>query len=162
MNNSTRLSLNKRLMMMGSIIVAWILMIVPFPEAWHWLKPQWVTLVLIYWIFSCPCHIGVWVGWVSGFGMDILTGLLWGQYALAMTVVVYLGHMLRYRLRLFPFWQQALVVCVLVGFGQLALLMTQWFIGQPPTTLLYWTSTLSSVLIWPWVYRILRFYERRL
>jgi rod shape-determining protein MreD len=105
--------------------------------------------------------VGVGVAWLAGLGMDILGGVLIGQYALAMAVVVYFAHQLRHRVKVFPFWQQAFVILMLVGFGQLALLLVQWLIGQPPSTLWYWASPLSSMILWRVVYRLLRFYERR-
>lgn len=144
-----------------SIILAWMLMIVHIPFQMQWLRPEWLTLVLIYWVLTRPHIVGIEVGFCAGFGMDVLGGVLLGQYALSMAIVVYLTHQLRHRMRLFPFWQQAFVVLILVGFGQLTLLLVQWLIGQPPRTLWYWSSTLSSVALWPWLSRLMRVYERR-
>jgi len=144
-----------------SLGLALLLTIVPVPSYWHWLRPEWTTLFLIYWVFRDPEGVGVITGWCVGLLMDILGGVLLGQYALAMAIVIYLAHLLRNRLRFFPFWQQALAVLVLVGLGQLSVLIVQWFIGHPPKTLVYWASTISSVLLWPWFYRLMRYYERK-
>lgn len=144
-----------------SIIIAWMLMIVHLPHQWQWLRPEWLSLVLIYWVFTRPHIVGVGIGWIAGFGLDIFGDGLLGSHALAMAIVVYLTHQLRNRVRLFPFWQQAFVVLVLVGLGQLTLLAIQWLIGQPPRTAWYWASCLTSVILWPWFYRFLGYYDRR-
>lgn len=144
-----------------SLFLAWGLMIVHLPYQWQWLRPEWLSIVLIYWVFTRPQLLGVGVAWCAGFVMDILSGVLLGQYAMAMAIVVYFAHLLRHRVRLFPFWQQAFVILVLVGFGQLSMLTIQWLIGHPPRTLLFWASTLTSVALWPWAYHLLRFNERR-
>jgi rod shape-determining protein MreD len=144
-----------------TFFLAWILMIVPLPHNWQWVRPEWLTMVLIYWVFALPQTVGVITGWCVGLVMDILGGVLLGQHALALAIVAYFAYILRNRLRLFPFWQQALVVFVLVGLGELILLLVQWLIGQPPRTPLYWVPTLSSVLFWPWLYGLLRMYERK-
>lgn len=144
-----------------SFFVALILMIIPLPYDWQWVRPECLTLVLIYWVFALPQTVGVVTGWCVGLAMDILGGVLLGQHALAMAIVAYFAYVLRNRLRLFPFWQQALIVFVLVGLGELLLLLVQWLMGHPPKTPLYWASTLSSVLVWPWMYRLLRMYERK-
>jgi rod shape-determining protein MreD len=144
-----------------SILLAWMLMIVHLPNNWHWFRPEWLILVVIYWVFTRPQIVGVGIAWFAGLGMDILGGGLLGQYALALSIVAYFAHQLRYRSRLFPFWQQAFVILVLVGIAQLILLTVQWLVGHPPRSLWYWSSTLSSVIVWPWGYRLLRYYEYR-
>ncbi len=144
-----------------SFFVAWLLMILPMPFDWQWLRPDWLTLVLIYWIFTLPQSVGILTAWCAGLVMDILSGGILGQQALSMVVVAFFARTLRYRLRLFPFWQQALGILLLVGLKDLVLLLVQWLIGHPPRTLLYWASTVSSVLLWPYVYRLLQVYERK-
>lgn len=143
-----------------SFLVAWLFTILPLSSHWQWIQPKWLTLVLIYWIFALPQSIGIMAAWSVGLVLDILKGELLGQYALSMVIVALLARALRYRL--FPFWQQAAVIFILIGTGDLALFLIQWLIGHPPRSALYWVSSLSSVLLWPWVYRVLRLYERRL
>jgi len=155
-------SVSQFLLIFSTFFLAWVLMIIPLPHQWQWLRPEWLTLVLIYWVFILPQSVGVITGWCVGLVMDVLGGVLIGQHALAMAIVAYFAYVLRNRLRTFPFWQQALIVFVLVGLGELILLLVQWLIGQPPRTALYWASTFSSVLFWPWLYRLLRMYERKL
>jgi rod shape-determining protein MreD len=37
----------------------------------------------------------------------------------------------------------------------------QGFIGELPKTWLYWSSSLTSMVLWPWVYTIMRDYRRK-
>lgn len=144
-----------------SFVAAWVLMLLPMPYSWDWIRPEWLTLVLIYWIFFSSRRISIVMAWSMGLMMDVLNNGLLGQYALTMVVVAYLARLLRMRIRLFPFWQQAFVILLLVAFGNFTLLLIQWLIGRPTQTSLYGISTISSVLLWPWIYRMLRFYERK-
>ncbi len=132
-----------------SLFMALILMIVPIPQEWQWSRPEWLTLLLIFWVLREPNKVGVLTGFCFGFLMDILAQVLLGQYALAMTIVVYLTHRLRNRMRFFLFWQELFVVLILIGISQLILISIEWLIGHPPRTLWYWSSTLLSVLLWP-------------
>lgn len=145
-----------------SLVLSLIAMIIPLPQSWQWVRPEWVTLALIYWVFREPERVGMVTGWLVGLLMDLLGGNLLGQTAAMMVVVVYLARLLRNRLRFFPFWQQAFVILVLVGIGKLTWLLVQWLMGHPPRTLLYWSSTVFSVLLWPWFYRIMQSYERKM
>ena len=128
----TKFNLRTLLYVYFSIALALMLTIVPLPFSWQWFRPEWVTLILIYWIFRKPDYCGVILGWCVGLIMDILGGVLLGQYALAMSLLVYLTHLLRNRLNFFSFWQQMFVILILVGIAQLIPLLVQWLIGHPP------------------------------
>lgn len=149
------------LVMTSTFILAWILMIAPFPFGYQWLRPEWLSLMIIYWIFTTRYHVNVIIAGLLGLAMDVLGGTILGQYALSMALVAYLAHTLRHRVRLFPLWQQTMVVLLLVGISKLSLVMIQWIIGQPPRSPLYWVSILSSCLLWPWINGFLKAYERK-
>ncbi len=149
-----------RLMIILSFIIALSLMICPIPRTLQWFWPEWLSLTLLYWVVALPQCIGLTGAFCAGLSMDILGGGILGQYSLAMSVVAFFANLLRNRLKLFPFWQQSTGVLVVIGFGQLTLFASQWFIGHPPKTLLYWGSCLSSVILWPWLYMLLKKYQK--
>jgi rod shape-determining protein MreD len=144
-----------------SFVGAWFFMIFPIPHDYQYFRPVFLSLILIYWIFALPQSIGILTAWTVGLVMDILGNGVIGQYALAMVMVAFFARFLRYRIRLKPFWQQAVAVSGLVGIGELTRLLIQWLFGHPPHTLLYWIPTLLSIVLWPWICRLLRFYERK-
>jgi rod shape-determining protein MreD len=156
-----KLNLRKITTILISFLIAAILMMLPYPKALHWLRPEWVALVLIYWAFRVPESVGVIPAWCVGLVMDIVTASPLGQYALSMTIIVYLAHFLKNRMKHFPRGQQALVIFMLIGIGQLVVLGVQWLIGHPPASLWFWASTVVSMLMWPWIYRLMRMYERK-
>lgn len=151
--------MKKILFIVLSLLLGVILMIIPLPFESHWFKPEWMSIILIFWIISEPGLVGVGTAWCIGLLMDGLKGGLLGQTALSMTVVAYLAQGLASRLKLQPFWHQLLCMLVLVGFGQLILLMIRCCMGYPPTTALVWLSTITSLLVWPWIFRILSRYR---
>ncbi len=137
-----------------------MLMIIHVPFSWQWYRPQWLSLILIYWVFARPQLVGIGVAWFSGFALDALTGSMLCQHALAMSIVVYIAQQLRPRLRLFTIWQQLFVITFLVAIGQLILLAVQWLIGDMVQSPLYAFSTLSSVLVWPFGYKFMNRLDR--
>lgn len=144
-----------------TIFVALLLTILPMPDWTIWLRPAWVLLVLIYWSMDVPYQVNVGVAWTVGILLDVLTGTLLGEHALALTIVIYIVSRMHSRLHMFPLLQQSLSVFVLVLFYQFILYCVQGFIGQLPHGWLYWSSALTSMLLWPWVYSILRDWRRR-
>lgn len=143
-----------------SFMLSWILMLLPMPGNWHWLRPEWLTLVLIYWMVFSTRGVSVVMVWSVGLVMDVLMEGLLGQYALTLVLLTLLARSFRARVRLFPWWQQMVVVFLLVALSNLILISLQWLIGRPIQTLLYGVSTLSSVVLWPWINKVLRSYER--
>jgi len=110
-----------------SLILAMCLRIAPWPGDMAAFNPDWVLLFLIYWALAQPEHVGIFHAWVFGILVDVLTGRLLGQYALAYSIIVYICLKLHKRLRQFPFFQQGLFVFFCLLLSQLLL----FFVKKP-------------------------------
>lgn len=139
-----------------SIIVAFLLTLLPMPAWAIWLRPAWVLLTLMYWAMVMPDRVNVGTAWLAGVFLDAVEGTLLGQHALALVMVIYLVARLSNRLWMFPLAQQGLSVFFLVLIYQFILYCIQGFLGVQPATWFYWASSLTSMLVWPWLYSILR------
>ena len=95
------------------------LKIIPWPTPVLISLPDWVLLTLIYWAFAIPETAGVGKAWFTGLLVDVLTGQLLGQYALAYAVSVFLSIKQHKRIRQFPIIQQSAFVCLLLLIAQL-------------------------------------------
>lgn len=144
-----------------SIVAALALTTIPSP-AWAapW-RPAWVALVLIYWCMAVPGRVGVGVGWILGLVLDIHSGTLLGQHALGLSVVAYATHKLHQRVRVLPLLQQGLSVFGLILIYTALTLWINGVQGRPVEVMAYWTSPLMSMVLWPWVFIILRDVRRR-
>ncbi|MCU7891916.1 MAG: rod shape-determining protein MreD, partial [Candidatus Thiodiazotropha sp. (ex Ustalcina ferruginea)] len=85
-----------------TLLVGFILTIMPLPEWAAAYRPQWVALILIYWCMAIPERIGVGIGWTTGLLLDVLTGTLLGQHALGLSVIAYIMLKLHLRVRVMP------------------------------------------------------------
>lgn len=113
------------------------------------LRPQWVTLVLIYWCLALPTRVGVLTAFAAGIAQDVVSGALLGEHALSLSVIAYLAGELHRRIRAFPLWQQAIVVWLLLLVERLLSLWVLGATGQPTPTLTFWLPTLVGLLLWP-------------
>lgn len=139
-----------------SFFIAFLLTILPLPTWAMWFRPPWVLLVMMYWVLTLPHRFNLVVAWVLGLLLDGMSGTLLGQHALSMTTVAYIvlkGHQ---QIRFFPIWQQASLVFVLILIYQLLQLLIQGFVGQLSYTWLLWLPALTSMLLWPWLFVVLR------
>lgn len=143
-----------------TFIAALLLTIIPLPDWARYLRPDWVGLVLIYWCMALPERVGVGTGWFAGLLTDLLSGTLLGQHALSLTVVAWLTLKLHRRVRLFPVWQQALTILVLLALHQLLSLWISRIIGRAGVPWYYWAPSVTGMLLWPMVFSALRSMRR--
>ena len=56
-----------------TLLVAVFLTVIPVPDpvAQYW--PDWITLIVFYWVLVLPAHLGVMFGWFNGLIEDIVT-----------------------------------------------------------------------------------------
>ncbi|MEO8401209.1 MAG: rod shape-determining protein MreD [Gammaproteobacteria bacterium] len=144
-----------------TILIAFILTLLPMPDWTVWLRPAWVMMVIIYWVMVAPHRVNVGIAWLVGLFLDVLNGTLLGEHALAMTLVAYFVARMHSRLRMFPLLQQGFSVFILILIYQFVLFCVQGFLGQLPSTWLYWSSSVTSMLLWPWLFSMLRDWRRR-
>lgn len=142
-----------------TLIVAMILALLPMPEWAIWLRPAWILMVLIYWAITVPYRVSVGTAWSVGLIVDLLNGTLLGEHALAYTIVICFVSKMHIRLRLYPLLQQGITVFVLVLLYQFILYCIQGFIGELPGPA-YWLSSVTSMVLWPWLFILMRDYHR--
>ncbi len=139
-----------------TFVIAMFLTIMSLPEWSRVFRPEWVALVLIYWCIATPTKVNIGVAWLAGLSIDVLTGTLLGQHALALSIVAFFTVKLHKQIRVYPLWQQALSVFILVALGQLVIVSIQGIIGEAPKSWLYWAPSVTSAMIWPLVFFLLR------
>lgn len=144
-----------------TIIGGFMLAIMPLPDWAVAYRPDWVTLVLIYWALELPSRIGVTMAWFAGLLLDVSYGTLMGQHAVGLVLVIYVIHMQHQRLRMASLLQQAIVIFFLLLIKQLLALWVDGMLGRAPDNWLYFMPTITSSLLWPWIYLILRDLQKK-
>ncbi|MFC1602135.1 rod shape-determining protein MreD [Pseudomonadota bacterium] len=149
------------LIIVASFILALILTILPLPEWARPFRPPWHSLVLIYWCIATPQRVGVGIGWFLGLTIDVMTNTLLGQHAMELAITAFIAVKLHRRMRLFPLWQQALGIFLLLILEEALSLIVMGAIHRPAPTLSYWVPPLIGMLLWPWIFIILRDLRQR-
>lgn len=131
-----------------SLLVALVLQLLPWSGFGLVLRPDFVLLVLLYWLLRAPqlCNIGT--AWFAGLVMDLATGGLFGQYGLAYALTAYFAVSYQRRLALFTLWQQAGYVFVLLLVSQLILMILKLFAGDESPGWDYFLSSVIGILLW--------------
>lgn len=139
-----------------TLLIAIVLALLPMPEWTLWWRPAWVLMMLIYWTMATPYRVNVGIAWGAGLVMDLLNGTLLGEHALAFTIVIYFVSRMHIRLNMYPMMQQGLCVLFFVLLYQFILYCIQGFIGDLPSSHLYWMSSVTSMVLWPWLFVLMR------
>lgn len=145
-----------------TLLLAALLEVLPLPRVLDSFRPEWIALVLIYWIIALPHRIGVFWGFSAGVFQDALTGAMLGQHALAYGLVAYITLLAYKRLRVFSPLQQSGVVFLLTGTAVLTTFTIQSIARETvQTPLQALLPALLSAVLWRAVFVVLRQVRRQ-
>lgn len=144
-----------------SLIVGLTLMILPLPEWAQAYRPNWVALILIYWSMALPKRVGLWYALIAGLLVDTLQGTLLGQHALALVIIMYININFYQRIRVLSLPQQSLYIFTLLFVCQVMVVWVEGIMGRPTSVSAYLGAPMVGMMIWPWVFVILRDIRRK-
>ena len=139
-----------------TLMLAFMVSAMPLPPALQWVWPEWVPLVCIYWVVALPHRFNIGLAFVLGLLMDLLQHNFLGTNALAMVCTVFFAALFYRRMRMYRPWQQSVVIFFLVAINQLVSYWGQSLGGNTTNVLLVMIPAITSAVIWPWIYVVLR------
>lgn len=131
-----------------SLFFAFMLVLFPWSGVALALRPDWMLLVIIFWLLRAPNLCSVGTAWVVGLLMDLATGGIFGQYALAYTITIFFAVMYQHRLVLFNNVQQLVYVFTLLLMSQLIVLILKTFAGREWLGWSYFLPSIVGITIW--------------
>ena len=117
--------------------------------------PYWLALVVAYWVLENPDRAGLGFAFVAGLLADVAQGAILGEQALRMVILAFILDRFRTRLRFFPVWQQALVMCGLLINDRIVAAIVHLLAGTPQADPMYWLSPLTGALMWGPMFAVL-------
>ena len=145
----------------ASYLLALILTTWPLPVWAEPFRPAWVPLVTLYWCLWLPERVGVITAFMAGLLVDALSGTLLGEHALALVLVAWAALWLHLQVRVYPWWQQCVVVAAILVLNGLALFWVDGMLGYTQGAGLRWMPVLVSAVFWPWILQVMaRLHQR--
>lgn len=144
-----------------TLLIALIGSIMPLPMSVDVFRPDWVLLALCYWCLALPTKTNVVTAWLFGLVLDVLLGSTIGIHAASLAICVYIIAANYQKIRNFSVWQQALTIGLVTALHHLLLFWLKRLLSDVVFLPSYLYPTISSVVLWPWVYFILRKVRRR-
>lgn len=131
-----------------SLLLAYMAYLLPWAGFGLVLRPDFVLLVALYWLLRAPQYCNVGTAWMLGLLIDVASGSLFGQNALAYTITAFLAVAYQRRLVLFNDWQQTGYVLLLLLLNQTVLLILKLFAGDPLPGWSYFLPSITGILLW--------------
>ena len=126
------------------------------------LVPDFLALALVFWNVHQPRRVGMGAAFLFGLLMDVHDGALFGEHALAYTLLSYGAIALHRRIQWFPVTSQSLYVLPLLLLAQIASAAVRLWVGSASSN--WWiglTESAVGALLWPLVTWILLAPQRR-
>ena len=155
-------SSSRRLPVLITVIVAFMLTALPLPDWAAPFRPDWVALTLIYWAIMLPRTWSVGSAWVIGILLDVAQGTILGQHALALCLIVFITVRFHLLMRVFPMQQLAATVFAILALYQFVLFWINGVAGVEVPLVNYWGPVLTGTLFWPLVLAVLRSVRTRI
>ncbi|HEY5569417.1 MAG TPA: rod shape-determining protein MreD [Gammaproteobacteria bacterium] len=131
-----------------TLMAALVLSVLPLPQVIAPFRPDWVAVVLLYSSLIAPRRYGLLTAFWMGLALDMLSGALLGQHALALLLIVYLSQHFHLRIRVFPVSQLALTVVVLLALYEFVLFWVDGVVGRTVPLIERWAPVVSGTLLW--------------
>ena len=131
-----------------SLLLAVLCQLFPWVGQGVIFRPDFMLVVLLYWLLRAPdlCNVGT--AWFVGLLVDLATGSLLGQHALTFTMTAFIGLSYQRRLVLFNAWQLTAYVLALLVFERVAILLLKLFAGNDSPGWHYFWPIVTSMLLW--------------
>jgi rod shape-determining protein MreD len=132
-----------------TFVAALLINLLPWSGWWLVIKPDFVALVVLYWCIHQPRKVGFTAAWLLGLVMDVAEGSLFGQHALAYSVLAFAGIVLHRRVLMFTMRDQVLHVLVLLLLNDVMILAVRMLAGAGFPGLSYFIGSLTAAALWP-------------
>lgn len=144
----------------ATLIAAALLNMMPWSGWAAWLRPDFVALVVLYWVIEQPHRVGFFAAFTLGLLMDVAEGALLGQHALAYTMLAYAGIALNRRVRRFSLTSQVVHVIPLLLVNDLIVLGVRMLAGAEFPGYRYFLGSFVAGALWPLVSVLLKLPQR--
>jgi rod shape-determining protein MreD len=139
----------KPLYMAATLFVTMLVNLLPLTGWVLALRPDFVALVLLYWGIYQPRKIGFLPAFMLGLAMDVADGSLFGQHALAYSVMMFAAIALHRRVSMFDMRHQILHVLPILLVMQLIVLGVRQAAGGEFPGWWYFLSSITGAVLWP-------------
>jgi len=142
-----------------TVLLALVFVLVPFTGWMQDFMPNMVLMVVVYWAIYRPDVLGLGTAWLIGIVNDFLTLSMVGQHALIYVVVVFVLNVDSAKTRNYAFLEYMTWLILFIVFDMLITVLFNRLFQQVEFEAGMLYSVLGGIIIWPWLYVLLNYFE---
>lgn len=143
-----------------TLAFAFVLNLLPLTGVWLALRPDFFSLILLYWAIHQPQWIGIGIAFFCGLMTDVVEANRFGQHALAYAILAFSAGYFQNRVLRFPLWQQSLHVLSLLLLAQIVVVVLRLMTDASVPGIALFLASFSGALIWPMASMLLQWPQR--
>ena len=144
-----------------SLLLGFLLNLLPLEGIVRWIFPDFVAMILLYWCIHQPARVGIGAAWVFGILMDVADGTLFGEHALAYSLMAYIALLLRRRMSMMSIDYQFTHVTLIILIMQAVIVLTGLIAKGIFVGWAYFLSSVTAGLLWPLLAHLLKLPQRQ-
>src|SRR5690554_152835 len=156
-----RSSWTQRAAILATLLLGLVLALMPMSLGLAAWRPDWQLLVLLYWLMALPHRVNIGTAFLLGIVVDVLLGTTFGIHGASYAIVAYPVVRHYQRLRHFSLLQQAALMGLLVAIERGLAFAVEHYLNNAALLSNYYWPVLSSAIVWPWLFLVLRKIRRR-
>jgi rod shape-determining protein MreD len=143
------MSINIKLLL--TLIVCLILTIIPIKETFHFLRPAFILMLVLYVQCCLPSYFRVMWVFVLGLCLDAFSATVMGEHAFALILTTWIATNVQRSFEHFSMLQQMLIILLFCMVYQFTIYTVDAFFGVTTNLFFVFVSSFVSMLIWPWL-----------
>jgi rod shape-determining protein MreD len=139
-----------------SVIISSVLIVYPLSYTISGARPLFMLLVMLFWIMCQPTWCGIWFAFATGIFTDLLVDAPLGMNALTFVMITFIARFLTRERRILTFANLWVISFLAVLAHLFMTWVAQIMSGLQFSIARHWQPLLSSVLVFPVIYFLLR------
>lgn len=149
--------IKKRIIFFSYVIAFFLTMLVSSFEQWSFLVPDYVALVMLYWLIRQPMHQPFWVIFLVGLLLDALFSTYLGLHAIPLLIPAYFIHLRHTQIDMLGAGQQFIIVFILLLLVRLIQSLLLFIFVNQSISFIYLLPAVIGALLWPFLGEVIRY-----
>ncbi len=131
-----------------SIVIGSVLIAYPVSPAWNVWRPEFMLLLVLYWVMNQPKWCGVWFAFLVGITTDLLLDSHLGLHGFAYVLLMFSARFLTINRRVLTYFSLWIIASIVVFMDLVLSFLYQRMMGNV-VQLWFWSPLIPSILMWP-------------
>ncbi len=123
---------------------------IAMPNFFEAIRPNWTTMIMIYWSIKLRNHFSIGSAWLAGMLLDISKSFVWGLHGFTFALLCYLIKLFYPRISTWTLPEQTILIPLAFIAQSLIAIWMNGILGNSTPNFVHWVMPIVvSSLFWP-------------